>query len=128
MVNDTSFRLEVIPKTTISRNNGSIVETDRLNATILAKRCLNEENGNIDSNEMEWNIRFIIGACSNLLGIVTGVLICSCKKLCNKRNRYGKSIYDDVSPKAVNKGLRDSRLEKKGPTHEYAVPESGNAR
>ena len=122
-VNDTSFRLEVLPKTTISTNKGSIVETNRLNATILDKPCLNEE-----SNEMEWNIRFIIGACSILLGIVSGVLICSCKKLCDKRNRCGKSIYDDVSPKAVKDGLRDSWPEKKGPTHEYDEPESGNAR
>lgn len=125
-VNDTSFRLEVIPKSTISANECSINKTDCLNATILAKPCLNKVNSDIDANEMGWNIRFIVGACSFLMGIISGVLICSCKRLCIKKNRNGNSIYDDVSPRAVKGEVRDRWPEKKEPTHEYDIPESGN--
>lgn len=106
--NGTSFKLEVIPKIKISTN---------IQAKIPIKPCEEkEEKVDNDSNEMEWKIRVIVGACSTMVGIVMSMMYCvlffSCK-LCNKINRYGNSIYDDVSPRAAKERLRDNWPEKK---------------
>ena len=51
---------------------------------------------------------------------MSGVMISSCKKLCDKKNRYRSSVYDDVSPPPTKEG------EEEESSHEYDVPESGN--
>ena len=77
---------------------------------------------------MEWNIHFIVGGCSFLLGIASGGLVYSCKKLCNRKNRDGNSLYDDVLPRQAKEGLRGGWNKEMVPAHVYDLHESGNAR
>ena len=126
LVNDTSFKLEVIPKITESANAEPTVKINCSVATTPAEPRLNERNVDVDIHEMEWKIRLIVGSCSYFAGImISCVLIFSCK-LCNKRNRNGKSIYDDVSSRPAKERLRKNWPEDKESIHEYDVPESGN--
>ena len=129
-VNDISFKLEVMPKNTTATKKEPMVKINCLNITIPDGPCLNKEKAGIDGNKIEWQIRTVVAGCSFLAGIVmSGVLISSCKKLCdkkNKKNRYRSSVYDDVSPPPAKEGMKDSWPEEEESSHEYDVPESGN--
>lgn len=126
-VKNISFKLDVVPKSTTPTNKQPMVKIDCLNITIPDELCLKKEKNDIDGNKIEWKIRIVVAGCSFLAGVVMScVLISSRKKLCDKKNRYRSSVYDDVSPRPAKEGLRDSWPEENESSHEYDVPESGN--